>query len=781
MTDQNENQNAQQTGLPLDRDRFSDPEDEVSLRKLAIVPFKRKRTVIGCALFGLLAAILITVTMAPKYRATATIELNEDKQSGVSALSDLASMASGGSDELKVKIQTETAVIEDDTIALSVMSKMGMIRLAGTGGWFGKKEEGPAVSLETLPAKRREELIDGFEASLKVKEVENSRLIAITFTSTDPVRAAEIANQIVAEYKSYLLSSNYNSSNDVSVWLGEKLKELSDKVTKSEQAVAEYERTHNLSAAMPGLVTLGGASGGAAAGASGSGSGGGGGGGGGSIHIPELDRLTELNQEVTQAEAQRLSAETIYRLTETQNPDVVSSLGSSSLPGLSTSTVISQGNGLEMLNALRAQESAIKVSYADLATKYGAKNPRLAELENQMKSLDDQIQVELGKIRQRAKNDLTLAEENEKGLQSAYERQKIITSKMNDDVVQLGILMEQASSSRELYDLLYARLQEANIDSGSTAANITVADPARPPGRPWVPKKTLFPMIGLFCGLLLGVALAYLLESQDDTLADSFQVEELAHVPVLGLIPFHKRDARSRTDGTLATESSPFLVDPDGATAEALRSLRSGLTLSGAGRRLKVLAITSALGGEGKSYTIYNLGIAFAATGLKVLIIDADLRRPRQDSLFRVSRKEGLSNLLAGIGTFDEVIQPHSVVPNIFLLSAGQSTPLASELLESGEIVKILQAARERFDLVLVDNAPVLPVADPVQVASHCDGTIGVLRSGQTSRKALRRFVQVLARNRIHLLGMVIQAVDMSASEYRSVYGYNVEKYYGEK
>jgi capsular exopolysaccharide synthesis family protein len=347
--------------------------------------------------------------------------------------------------------------------------------------------------------------------------------------------------------------------------------------------------------------------------------------------------------------------------------------------------------------------------------------------------------------------------------------------------VQLGILMEQASSSRELYDLLYAKLQEANVDAGSSATNVTLADPARPPGAAWVPKRALFPFLGLFGGLLLGVGLAYLMESQDDTVADSFQVESLAHVPVLGLIPFHKRESRTQTEGALATESSPFLTDPEGATAESLRSLRSGLTLSGAGRRLKVLSITSALGGEGKSYTVYNLGLAFAATGLKVLIIDADLRRPRQDALFRVSRKDGLSNLLAGIGSFDQVVQPHSVVPNLFVLTAGQNTPLASELLESGEIAKVLQNARERFDLVLVDNAPVLPVADPIQVGSHCDGTIGVLRSALTSRKALRRFVQILARNHIHLLGMVIQAVDMSASEYRSVYGYNVEKYYGEK
>jgi capsular exopolysaccharide synthesis family protein len=291
----------------------------------------------------------------------------------------------------------------------------------------------------------------------------------------------------------------------------------------------------------------------------------------------------------------------------------------------------------------------------------------------------------------------------------------------------------------------------------------------------------MFLELGFMGGLFFGIGLAYLLESQKDTVTDSFEVESLAHVPVLGMIPFFKRDEKIEREGAAATEVSPFLVDPKGATAESLRSLRSGLILSGVGRRLKLLAVTSALGSEGKSFTVYNLGLAFAATGMKVLIIDADLRRPSQSRLFRVSRKDGLSNLLAGIGSFDDVVEPHSMSPNLFLLSAGQSTPLASELLESGEIGKILQIAREKFDLVLVDNAPVLPVADPIQIATHCDRTIGVLRAGITSRKALRRFVQILARNRIHLLGIVIEAVDMSASEYRSVYGYNVEKYYGEK
>jgi capsular exopolysaccharide synthesis family protein len=441
---------------------------------------------------------------------------------------------------------------------------------------------------------------------------------------------------------------------------------------------------------------------------------------------------------------------------------------------------MSQGNGLDILNALREQEATARVAYAAAQTKYGAKNPHLDEITNQIKSLHEQEVVEIGKIKQRAKNDLTLAEVNEKSLRAAYEEQKTVNSKMNDDVVNLGVLVAQARSSRELYDLLYARLQEANIDAGNSATNVTVADPARPPGQAWMPRPTLFIAIGIFGGLILGVGLAYLLASQDDTLTDLFQVETVSNLPVLGMIPFHRMDTKPR-EGAMAAETSVFLTAPESATAESFRSLRSGLTLSGVGRKLKVLSITSALPGEGKSYLVYNIGLAFAATGLKVLIIDADLRRPRQHALFRAAREDGLADVLAGQIPFEAALAVHSAEPNLSLMPAGRQSPLASELLGSGDVETILAAARSRFDLVLVDNAPVLPVADAIIVGTHCDGTIGVLRAGKTSRKALRRFVQTLARNRVHLLGIVIEAVDMSATEYRSVYGYDLQNYYGEK
>jgi capsular exopolysaccharide synthesis family protein len=778
LNQENVTQDGPNGGRPEGGSRFFDPvdpEDQVSLRELALVPWKRKAVVAGCVVACVAAAIFISVMMHPKYRATATIELNQANSSGASMLSSMASMESGDPDELKVKVETEIAVIKDDSIALAVMDKMGMLRLANPDRF--SKEPGPIVSVDALPAARRETLIEGFEGGLKVEEVGSSRLISITYTGRDPVKAAQIANAVVAEYKVYLLSSNYSSSKDVSQWLSSQLGDLSGQVTKTQQAVAEFERSHNLSAAMLGLTTLGGGSSPASVGGVG---GGGGGGGGGSVQIPELERLTTLNDEVTQAEAARLGREAIYRMTATEDLELVSSLGSSSLPGVSGSTVLSQGGGLDILNSLREQDAAARVAYASAQTKYGAKNPRLADIANQLNSLHEQIQVELGKIKQRAKNDLVLAQQNEQSLRAAFEAQKLVTGKMNDDIVQLGVLMAQARSSRDLYDILYARLQEANIDAGNSATNVTVADPARPPGEPWMPQPVLFIALGVFGGLMLGFGMAYLLESQDDTLTDAFQVETVSNLPVLGMIPFHRMEARPR-EGALATESSSFLVAPEGSTAESFRSLRSGLVLSGVGRKLRVLSITSALPGEGKSYLAYNLSLAFAATGLKVLLIDADLRRPRQHALFRVPREDGLADLLAGQKTFDETLVAHPVEPNLTLIPAGRNSPLASELLGSGDIEKVIETARQRFDLVLVDNAPVLPVADAIIVGTYCDGTIGVLRAGRTSRKALRRFVQSLARNHIHILGIVIEAVDMSATEYRSVYGYNVQSYYGEK
>jgi polysaccharide biosynthesis transport protein len=206
------------TGSPEERlaesSRLMGLFEEPSLKELALVPWKRKAVVAGCVFLGALASLIYCFAMHPQYRATTLIEINEEKSSGANMLSSSASMGWDDSDDLKTKLDTEIAIIKDNSIALAVMSKMGMLRLENPNRF--SKEEGPVVSVEALPAKRRENLIGNFEGHLQVKEIKDSRLVAITYTSTNPEEAAKIANQVVAEYKSYLLTSNFNSSKDVS-------------------------------------------------------------------------------------------------------------------------------------------------------------------------------------------------------------------------------------------------------------------------------------------------------------------------------------------------------------------------------------------------------------------------------------------------------------------------------------------------------------------------------------------------------------------------------------
>ncbi len=588
--------------VPAESDLLLDLGNDVSLKALAVVPFKRKRTIFTCALVGLLAAILIAAVMTPRYRATATIELNQDGQGEVIGLDDPGPAAAGGADEFKVKMQTEIAIIQDDSIAWAVLSKLGMLRAGNSG--FSESSAVHVANGNAPTPKQRERIIRAFKRHLEVEEVKSSRLIAITYTSRDPAQAANVANEVAAEYKAFLLRSNFGSATEISQWLAEQLSVQSDRVIQSERAVADFERNRK--------------------------------------------------------------------------------------------------------------------------------------------------------------------------------PQTVVTGESNDDNLRLEGLKQQARASHELYDNLYARLQKEKINSDSSATNVMIVDPALLPGTPWMPRPLLFSAAGLGAGLLFGLGLAFLLESQDNSLAGTFQAEALTGVPVLGLIPFHKTEKKYQSAGAPAGETNPLLIDPKSATAMSVRNLRSSLLLMGAGTKLKTLSIVSALPEEGRSYTVYNLGLALAATGRKVLLIDADFHRPRLHTFFKAGRLNGFTDILAGRVCFDDVLLKHPVEANLSLLPAGQPSTIGTEMLRSDNVAGVLAAARDRFDIVLVDNAPTLLAADAIAVSAHCDGVIGVLRAGRTLQKALLRFIQILDRNQVRLLGTVIEAADMSPFESRWIYGYDVQSYYGE-
>jgi capsular exopolysaccharide synthesis family protein len=781
-------QNAQRAKMPTSFYPVSlagsSLKEEASLRD-AIRILRKRRNLIFVWAFGCLALVCLYCAVIPNtYNSTATLLVDKASNSAaMGALSDLASL--GGDDDLKTELSTHSIVLQNDTTTLRVIHRLSLDKIyaykPGLFGWNRQLKAEQGLPLEQATA-TRERLLGLIEGKLKVQPEQDSRLISVSYTDRNAQRAADVANAFVEEYIHEYLESHFNATARASDWLSGQLDNLKTRVADSQQKLSDYESKTGLSVLMLGM--------GESSGSSSMGGGGGGGalsGGGG--HIPAVDKLAVLNDELTAAEADRIAKEAIYQLTQTQSPDVVSGLGSSPLASAGGSTVVTEGQGLGVLQGLRAQEAAIRVQYGDDAAKYGANNPHLAELQGQIDAINKSISEELKRINDRAKNDLELSRRTEEGLRKAYNDQQTEVNKLNDDTIQLEVLAGEALSNRALYDELFTRLQEAQIQAGVSATNLDLVDEARPTSVPTNPNWKLYPPIGLGAGLFLGIGFAFMRENLDDSLVTTDQVQKTGLLPVLADIPLIGSDDGPRSGkaaeappGVSPLEQSLLLTKPNAPAAEAYRALRTAIQLSVADNPLRVLLTTSPLGGDGKTTISYNLAVAFAQHGRKVLLLDSDMRKPSVHTLFRSSKADGLSEVLTGGIPFSRGIRPHDYLKNLYLLPSGATPPNPAELIDSRRFDALLEEAKSQFDLVLIDSPPILMVTDPVILSTKTDGTIIVLRSQKTTRPVLKRAVEVLSHSPGRKLGFVINGMDTKSVEYYYSYGYYGDnKYYGEE
>ncbi len=748
------------------------PGEEESLKGILRVLRKRKYFVGLCALGGVVLAILLCVLMTPQYKGTATIEVGKDAGTEANLLHD-AVASGGGADELKVDLTTHMEVLQSDTIALAVIRDLHLqdhrpfAWKPGLMGFFNgenariRAEQG--LPLDQAPA-TRERLLTIFAKKLKVKNTPDTRLLTVSFMNPDPQLAANVANDVVSQYIYY--ESRSQTTGPASKWLSAQLDALKQKFLASQEQLADFERKNGLTNVL--LSTTGQ-----------------GGGSGGSTHIPVLDKLDALNQQLTAAESNRLAKEAIYRLTQTQNPEVVVGLGSSSLPGLAASAVVSQGSGLEALQSLRQQQSVLNLQYADLATKDGAKNPHVLEVKNQQAALQQQIGEELQRINARAKNDYLLARQNETDLKQAFAQQQEDASRLNDSAVRLQVLTEEAVSSRQLYEGLYGKLQEANVQAGIHAASIGIADPARTSSERY-PPPPITVAIGLAAGLLFGVSSAFIREHLDDTVQTPLQVGPMVQLPVLASIPTYvemgaEPSARLTPTASRSGEASLLVTQPGSSAAEAYRALRTSILLSSPGAPLHTVLVSSPLVGEGKTTVAYNTAIAFAHVGRRVLLLDSDMRHPRLHDLFGVAKSPGLSEVLSSGQPLEAVIRPHASVQNLSLLPAGSKPGMPAELLGSARFDTLLQTLKGKYDLIIIDSAPMLLVSDATTLAGRVDATLCVIRAGVTTRTAVERVSQMLERSGSYATGLVLNGVNTNSVDFYHAYGYKGgAKYYEE-
>ena len=326
------------------------------------------------------------------------------------------------------------------------------------------------LPLSEAPA-RRERLLKIFNKKLTVKNPPDTRLITINFLNPNPELAAKISNDIVRQYVTFESDTQAGGAGLNS--LNADLNGLKKKMDKDQTNLANYEQQTGLNSII--LKSMGQ-----------------GAGGGNITHIPVLDKLDTLNQELTAAEANRIGKEAIYNMTKTRNSDVVAGLVNSSIPAIATSAVVTQGNGLELLQNLRQEQGTLRLEYSADVTKYGSKNPHIIQLQNQLSSIDKQISDELTQIDLRARNDYMVARRNENGLRASFKDQQASASQLNQSAVTLEMLVQQAASSRQLYDGLYQQIQEASVQAGLRATNIRMTDVARPNNTPAKPNPPLY-------------------------------------------------------------------------------------------------------------------------------------------------------------------------------------------------------------------------------------------------------------------------------------------------
>ena len=712
---------------------------------------KRKWVVVGCFATVFAVVAIASLKTTPVYEASGTIAINKPD----TTLNFQGSATFNLDYYDPSELDTEVKILQSDLLALQVVRELNLDRRPEIAD-----QAPPATSssldlspdpLQSDPA-RASSMIGSFKGSLRVNLSPNTRIIEVRYRSPDPQLAANIVNTLMQTYVENNFKAKFESTMQASDWLSKQLVDLQMKVETSQEKLVRYQKEHEiLGADEKQNITM--------------------------------EKLDELNKELTAAESERMDKESAYRLVESGDPEAISS---------ATGALADEGGsqaGSALLGALRAKEADLKIQAAELNTQFGPSYPKLSVLNNQLREIESEIQAEMKKVVNKLRGQYSAALQRESMLREALEKQKQEANKLNESAIEYTLLKRDVDTNRQLYEGLLQKLKEAGVSAGLKSNNFRIVDSARPPTgpiEPNIPRNLLFAAV---LGLASGLGLAFLLEGLDNTVRTTEQAQMISGIASLGMIPLGSKSTREGPNSKrLVIASSKEAVElvtqvrPQSQMAESYRALRTSLLLSSLGAPPKVIMVTSALPQEGKTTTSINTAVVLAQKGVRVLLIDADLRRPSIHKTLGMGPRSGLSNILTGSSTIELAITRSSILPNLFVLPAGTPPPNPAELLASSNMRDALNNMREQYDHIVIDTPPSLSVTDAVVLSPRADAVMLVIRSGQTTKQALRRSRDVLMQVNARLIGVLLNAVDLSSPDYYYYYEYQGKyaRYYRE-
>lgn len=672
---------------------------------------------------------IATFRMQPVYTTTARIEIDRENSSYLP-------FQGGDPYELVADmdnyIETQSRILTSETLALQTIRNSDLIPHSDLPG--GGSE---AITTGSLANHKRPPELGAFLGSLNVKRVGQSHLLDVTFESTDPNLAAEILNAHIANFMDQNLRSKYDATANATTWLQEQLSDLKVKMQNAEDKRLAYERQHQ---------------------------------------IWELDdkqnitsqRLNDLNRELTDAQGDRMRKEALYEFAKAGNLDVVPQLR--------------ENAALQELNKRHTDLTTQSMAALD---QYGPNFPKVQRLQSQIKEVDGLIESEKQHILAILGNEYNAARQREGLLSEALNEQKSEVNQMAQSMVEYNILKRDAEGYKTMYDGLLTKLKEANIAAGLKSSNIRVIDPAMVPTIPSRPAKARNIALSFLVGLVGGIGLALLREYLDNTVKTPDDIETLARLPALAVVPafFGNDGGKSKGSRLLNGASSNGHENrielvaqhlPKSQMSEAFRALRTALLLSQADHPPQVILVTSALPREGKTTAAANLAVTLAQLGDRTLLIDADLRKPGVGRLLNMAdgKYAGLSSYLAGVSSLELVTVPHSSIPNLVAIPTGPLPPNPADLLSSHKLADALRQLRTEYKFIVIDSPPIMAATDAVILSVQTDGVLMVVRSGETPKEAFTRTRDLLVSVKCRLLGVVLNAVDSSAPDYYYSYRY---------
>ena len=718
------------------------PDSSLGLRDYWLIVRKHLGLVVAVVIASVTLTGLAVLLMRPLYTSQALLLI---ERSAPQVLDIRQAMPEPMMSEDYDYYKTQYELLKARTLAAGVIREQGLEKeltaeLEGDRHYFRGADPAPDdhAGVDGVAAR----LIDAYLKRLEIRPRAGTRLVAVAYTAPNPRLAAAVANAHTAAYIRQGLEMRSNANEAAQHFLESKLVELRQRVEHSEAALNAYRRDK-------GILSLNGR------------------------ENLALERLDELSKRVNDAEAERIGLEAQEQMIHTRNFE--------SLPAVIAS---------ELIQKLKQESAVAEEEYAAMAAQFKPGYTPLDQLHSRVKEALSRQNQEIKKVVDGIDSAYLTAREREKELREKMEEQKTVVLAQNDAGVQYAILSREVDTNRQLYDSVLQRMKEMGVAADIRASNIFVVDRAEASRLPSHPARLTDLGISALLGLTAALGLALVLESLDNTFKSSDDVHRTLGLPSLAIVPkFASINAahlpalegrngngvrHSRVDLIVARERfSPI--------TEAYRSLRTNLLLSRAGEPPKVTLVTSALSVEGKTVTTVNTAAVFASMGMKVVLVDADLRRPRCHEMLLTKNVAGLTEVLTGQFDLADVIRP-TAVENLFLISAGTVPPNPAELIGSKSMRHTLDSLREQFDFVFIDSAPVMVVSDSLFIAAIADGTVVLVDSSATPRAIVSEMCSRLSRVGAKVLGVVLNQVDIKRPGYYyspQYYSYHSEPHHG--